>query len=1052
MVIRLDPFHPSADFYTRRLSNLVVTLICFWLVPCALFAQDIDGKPFLRNYLPQEYKAASQTWAIVQDKRGVMYFGNREGILEYDGVSWRKIQTTNGTVVRSLAIDLKGTIFVGGVGEFGYLAPDSIGQLKFVSLLAGIKEEDRDFADVWKTHITDDGVIFQAYNEIFFLSASSHDIKTWKPRTSFHSSFFVHNRFYVNQRQLGLSTIDGDSLKLVRFGERFANLRIYAMLPFDEKTILVATREEGLLLLNEGGVKPFRTNADRLLEQSRVYCGTVLTSGKFAFGTIRGGLLVFDRDGSLARKIDKIDGLQNDAVLAVFLDSYEGLWLGLENGISRAEIFLPLTMFAENAGLKGTVLSIVRHAGRPYIGTSLGVYVMERTHPGTSIFKSVAGIKNQSWSFLSTGSSLLAGTSDGVYQIHEREAELIQKGSAAFTLTQSVLNPDIVYVGSSGGLAVVKKIEGRWTDLGKVSGINEDIRSIAETADGRLWLGTRFKGLLRINPSLNDLQIEHFGVEHGLPAGEILVSKIRGGEIFSGRGGLYRFDHGAFVADTAIQNHLPADSLRLINLLAEDAVGRVWMSSSFNGKYETMVALPQADGFYSIKRNPLTRLSDFLVATLYPDRDGIVWIGGSETLVRYDPQVDRTYLAPFSVLIRKAVVANDSIFFGGFNSPATKLTLPYRLNSLRLEYAAPFYDDETANQYQYRLGGLDEAWSPWSGQTAKEYSHLPPGSYTFRVRARNLYGTVTNEASFPFSVQPPWFLTWWALLIYAGSLVFFLALIVKIRSRSLEQEKRRLEKLVEERTDKILRQNEELQMLNDKQNEFMSIVAHDLRSPLSGIIGLQGMMYEDIDANSVDMEVWKKNLKDMNLVATRMTVLINDLLDISAIEAGKLTLQLAEENLNSIVDEGSRIHKWAASQKQIELAIETKRDLPMVIVDKRRIAEVLDNLLSNAIKYTFTGGRVRLFYEVLPTEVAVHIEDSGQGLTEKDLSELFTGFKKLSSRPTGGESSTGLGLVIAKKIIEQHGGKIGVKSVHGKGTIFTFSLPRKDVIVQKKSP
>src|SRR5512145_1009140 len=155
------------------------------------------GTPYLRNYSPKEYNADVQNWAIVQDQRGVMYFANNSGVLEYDGVSWRLIPTLNRTAVRTLAVDAEGTIYVGTQGEIGYLAPDSMGQLRYVSLREKVPEEFREFSEIAKSYATGSGIYFQALDRLMCWTQGG--MRVWKPAMPFHLSFKVHDRFYVRQ-------------------------------------------------------------------------------------------------------------------------------------------------------------------------------------------------------------------------------------------------------------------------------------------------------------------------------------------------------------------------------------------------------------------------------------------------------------------------------------------------------------------------------------------------------------------------------------------------------------------------------------------------------------------------------------------------------------------------------------------------------------------------------------------------------------------------------------------------------------------------------------
>ena len=281
-------------------------------LPSALsLAPNELGKPILTAWLPKDYGADVQNWAIVQDDRGVMYFGNNSGILEYDGVFWRLIQFPNKSVCRSLAKDANGRIYAGGVGDFGYLAPDSVGQMRFVSLLPHLPEGARDFADVWQTFVLQESVYSGTNNYVFRWTPSESalqgsemagEIKQWRPANVFHVSFVVDDAFYIREREKGLLRLQGDSLQLVPGGEQFANERIYVMLPFAEdsventqhrhaersRSILVGTRTQGLFLYDGQTFNPFKTEADEYLRQSTLFPpGTVLRDRHMLLNTTR---------------------------------------------------------------------------------------------------------------------------------------------------------------------------------------------------------------------------------------------------------------------------------------------------------------------------------------------------------------------------------------------------------------------------------------------------------------------------------------------------------------------------------------------------------------------------------------------------------------------------------------------------------------------------------------------------------------------------------------------------------------------------------------------
>lgn len=241
---------------------------------------------------------------------------------------------------------------------------------------------------------------------------------------------------------------------------------------------------------------------------------------------------------------------------------------------------------------------------------------------------------------------------------------------------------------------------------------------------------------------------------------------------------------------------------------------------------------------------------------------------------------------------------------------------------------------------------------------------------------------------------------------------------------------------------------EELKKLNEAKNEFLGVVAHDLRNPLGNIANFAKLLLMDIEMDSLDLTNAKKMLDRINQSSKNLVEIVSGLLNLSAIESGKISLNLKKEKIDTILTECEEVHKNAAHNKNIQLIIEKNKSLPEVTVDKIRIMEVFDNLISNGIKYSHSGGRVRVHCESNGKELITYVEDNGQGLTEHDLQNIFSKFTRLSSKPTAGESSTGLGLSIVKKIVEIHGGRVWVQSTKDVGSTFSFSIPIENNSVQ----
>ncbi len=232
---------------------------------------------------------------------------------------------------------------------------------------------------------------------------------------------------------------------------------------------------------------------------------------------------------------------------------------------------------------------------------------------------------------------------------------------------------------------------------------------------------------------------------------------------------------------------------------------------------------------------------------------------------------------------------------------------------------------------------------------------------------------------------------------------------------------------------------QELEELNHLKNRFIGIAAHDLRNPISVIKGYLSLFMEGFMGDVP--EPHKDIMKKMDKSCETMLALINDLLDISAIEAGRLDLELKKVELDGFLKESCEYNRMLAEGKGIKLVLDLAPGIPVVIIDPARINQVLNNLISNAIKFSYSESTITLKARVIGEDVEISVKDEGQGIADEEISQIFSHFGKGSAHPTGGEKSTGLGLAIVKRIVEAHKGNIRVESEVGKGSTFIFTLP-----------
>ncbi len=267
----------------------------------------------------------------------------------------------------------------------------------------------------------------------------------------------------------------------------------------------------------------------------------------------------------------------------------------------------------------------------------------------------------------------------------------------------------------------------------------------------------------------------------------------------------------------------------------------------------------------------------------------------------------------------------------------------------------------------------------------------------------------------------------------------------EVETKAKEAEIYRLKniELVKANTE-IEQQRAELEKLNSAKNEFMGMVVHDLRNPISCVLGLCDLYELKIDDSMFEPENMMRNLHIIKVAGERMNSMVSQLLDIAAIETGKIELNITKQKFESMILERQFYYMKLAERKEISLKIDYNNLNYELVFDKDRILDVLDNLISNAIKFTHPGGSVFLNFDIEQNKFITKVSDTGQGFTREELDKLFVSFQKYSARPTSGESSTGFGLLIVKKIIDLHNGEIFVQSQKNVGTTFSFSLALAD--------
>jgi diguanylate cyclase (GGDEF)-like protein len=838
--------------HASRLARLAwLGLALLWPALAGAAPTREAGLPLVYNFTSADYGSISQSWSITQGKDGVIYVGNvSDGVLEFDGAHWSHVPVPNRFVVRSLATAPDGRIYVGTIGDFGYLQRDATGKQHFVSLLDLVPAAERGFADVWNIEIARDAVYFSTLTRIFRLQAGK--LTVIKPRNRFHISFLVNDTLYVIDTGTGLTRVVGDHTELVPDGAKFADERIYAMLPWPGPgaqakpgELLVASRSRGWFLYDGQTFRPWPTAVDAALNQAAIYGAIWLAGGNIAVATQRDGVFVIDTQGRLVSHLTRANGLATNTIYAMYQDDQRGLWLATGEGITRVDIGSALTAFDDRNGLPGIVLGVARRDGVLYAGSTEGAFRLTTAADGTAAFVPEPALPGKNVSFLKSGDQLLAAGTAGVYAWHADGsvhpivgAEHAQRTWSTQPMLATRRQPDRVFIGFKDGLGEIHRDGQRWVDEGFVGNVREQADSLAEDARGNLWLGLMAGGVGRLAlphdwTGPNDPRtpaLQRFGTDAGLPEGTVAVTTVNDQVRFLTRGGIYRFDPATrrFAPDPAFERLFP-DGPRRVVLAHQLDRHTLWLSTANDreGIKEAGRAL-YANGRWRWQPTPLQTLAGVDFNALATDPDGVAWLSSGKGLYRFDPARQPRAVQPLRALLR-GVTIRDARALAIDHAPDTVPRLPANDNALRFDFAAPAFTDFAATRYQVRMEGADANWSPWSDATYRDYTNLDSGSYRLVVRARNVYGEVSAPATFRFRILAPWYRTWWAWLAWLAAAVAIVIAITRWRAHVLVRRNLELAELVRQRNAELAEANQALQGSNER------LAQQSMTDPLTGL-------------------------------------------------------------------------------------------------------------------------------------------------------------------------------------------------------------------------
>ncbi len=1072
------PLPPPVRLRRCRGRAVTAALAALALLAGRAGAQE-EGRPFLRWHSQRDYRAHNQVWSFAQDARGMMLAGNNGGLIEWDGAAWRFHAAERLVFARGLAHDpTTDRLYVGGVNELGYFAPPAGGARAFVSLLDRLPADARRLGDLQRAWVTAAEGVFFAGERVVLRWHDDH-LQAW-PLEESTRAHLVGGVVHLQARGRGLRRWDGRGWAEVPApAEPFRDREIAFLdaVPDAAGNPMIAGTTDGALFVWKPGnaaAAAFAAEGAAFLRGRGLRHGKRLRDGSLALATEDAGVLLLGPGGEFRGRLGESTGLASDVVLGLGEDRDGGLWLGLNSGCARAELPSAVSLFDSLNGFKRiTTRDIVRVDGALWLATTTGVFRLAPADPARgqpARVEAVPGFAGETRALLHhPRGGLLVGGADGVRRRRADGAvESVLAVPAVLTLARSRLDPDRVFVGHARGLRSLRcDALGRWIDEGAAADWDGEARTIVETSRGTLWLGTATQGILRAEPAPGGARrVQRFFETDGLPTGmgwpRVLALRGEGDEmLFATQRGLYRLDEGAGRFEPARRwgPWLSDGSQRAANL-AQDAAGGIWLTPrAVDGVYpDPLIGRAGRDGSW----RPVPRWIAQSIGELerfYPETDPagreVLWIGGTEGVAR----VDLARLGPVGAARPPLRTFLRRVLAGGENVPldGPPPSLPHARHSLRFEFGSDDFGPGPGPRLETRLEGHEAgAWTPAGERAgAADWTNLPAGSYVFRLRGADPDGRAGSESSFAFAVQPPWHGTAWAWAGFALAAGAGVVGLVRWRLRRAHAANARLEAIVAERTAALRAHEGEMAQARDAaesanraKSAFLANMSHELRTPLNGVLGFTQIVLKD-------PALAPEHRERLGLVAQsgeHLLGMINEVLDLSKIEAGRMELASRDFDLPSMLRRTVEGFRPRAAEKGLELRLTLAPDLPRAVrADEGRLRQVLVNLLGNAVKFTERGAVDLRAAPKGSDRVCFEVRDTGLGIPADRLPFLFQAFQQAAPAELAAQGA-GLGLAISRRLVEFLGGHLQVETTAGEGSTFWFALALPEVAPPPTAP
>lgn len=1063
----------------RHLTARLVFLLVFATV--LNYAQPLPVKQVFEKLTIENGLSSSAIYKIFQDSKGFLWLGTESGLNRYDGYSFKifkQDQENSNSIsddfVWDICEDEKNNLWfatnnglnkytpVNGKFEHFFTNQSNNTLISSNSISSLAMDADNNlWIGTW-----DAGINIYDFKQSKFLRLSIKE-------ASF-SALIVWDIFKDSQNNMWIATEDAGLLVYNKLTKKFTQHlpgKLITTIDEDDKgNIWIGTYGNGLFrydLQEEKFInyKSIETNQNSIGDNYiwKVYCDSknvVWISG------VSNGLTSFIiNEQKFVRYKNNpfdIESLSSNLLLDIFEDRSQNLWIGtVDKGVNKLDRkpvkFYHLKNEPTNPNsLAGNFIFSICEDRENNIWIS-------NFNEGISKYNRK---QNRFYFYRSEGSNPNSLTNDQVRTIYEDSSGDLWIGNVAggfhkydrqnstfirYNTKDGLSNENVrcffedrrnnLWIGTSGGgLNKFDKHSRRFTHYkndpsNKNSLSNNTVTSICQDKNESLWIATYDGGLNKLDLETNKFKTYQYSKSDSTSISSNIILYVyysRNNELWVGtlNAGINKYDdaNDRFIRyntkNGLIDNYICG--------IGEDATGNLWISTAkglsyFNLDKNEFTSYTLNDGLQKGELNP----SAFFIGD-----NGWIYVGGSEGVSAFDPSELTIKSKQYPVVIT-SIKKFDKEYIDTIETPYLKvLELNHNEHMISFEFAYLDYTSPTHNQFEYKLEGFDKNWINAGTRNFATYTNLDPGKYNFKVRVKSSNeNSKSNFASLQIIINPPWWQSYWA---YSGYIIIIAAGLLGIRNFEKNRIKLRNELKMYEFESQKTREVESMK------SRFFANLSHEFRTPLMLIKGPVEKLLNEIPGEKITNQ-----LKMIERNSNNLQNLIDQLLELSQLEAASIPLRAKEENIIPLLKGLTLTFESLTKEKNIDLEFVSEIQSLVLWIDKDKLEKIINNLLSNAFKFTNDGGKITVTIEqnIIEKSAFVIIEDSGIGIPENKMAKIFDRFYQAEKSSVSG---SGIGLALVKELVELHKWKIKATSKVDVGTKFILEIPAFDYLSNKE--